>query len=74
MSDIYTLVKNDTAPQIKATITREDDGSVVDFENGTCKLKFRKKIQRRSCLHCLLLMSETILKKALLYFRFLARN
>ena len=43
MSEIYTLVKNDTAPQIKATITREDDGSVVDFENGTCKLKFRKK-------------------------------
>lgn len=43
MSEIYTLVKNDTAPQIKATITREDDGSLVDFENGTCKLKFRKK-------------------------------
>ena len=43
MSETYTLVKNDTAPQIKAKITREDDGSVVDFENGTCKLKFRAK-------------------------------
>ena len=43
MSEIYTLVKKDTAPQIKATLTREDDGSVIDFENGSCALKFRKK-------------------------------
>jgi hypothetical protein len=43
MSTIYTLVKKDTAPQIKATLTREDDGTVIDFENGSCALKFRKK-------------------------------
>ena len=43
MSEIYTLVKKDTAPQIKATLTREDDGTVIDFENGSCALKFRKK-------------------------------
>ena len=43
MSTIYTLVKKDTAPQIKATLTREDDGTLIDFENGSCALKFRKK-------------------------------
>tara|TARA_R100000541_G_scaffold58791_1_gene70594 strand:- start:177 stop:509 length:333 start_codon:yes stop_codon:yes gene_type:complete len=43
MTEIYTLVKKDTAPQIKATLTREDDGSVINFSGGTCVLKFRKK-------------------------------
>ena len=43
MTEIYTLVKKDTAPQIRATLTREDDGSVINFSGGTCVLKFRKK-------------------------------
>jgi len=43
MTDIYTLVKKDTAPQIKATLTREDDGSVINFAGGSCLLKFKKK-------------------------------
>lgn len=43
MTDIYTLVKKDTAPQIQAYLTRENDGSAISFLNGTCKLKFRKK-------------------------------
>ncbi len=33
--EIYTLVQGDTAPQIKATVTREDDGSVVSFAGGS---------------------------------------
>jgi hypothetical protein len=40
---IYQLVKSDQAPQIRAALKREDDNSVVDFENGSCALKFRKK-------------------------------
>lgn len=40
---MYQLVKNDTAPQIKATITREDTGNIVDMSGGTVRLKFRKK-------------------------------
>ena len=43
MSNIYTLVKNDSAPQIKVTLTREDDGTAINFVGGSCKLKFRKK-------------------------------
>ena len=43
MTDLYTLVKKDTAPQIKAALTREDDGSAINFAGGTCVLKFRKK-------------------------------
>ena len=39
----YNLVQGDTAPQIKATITREDDGSAVDFAGGSCSLRFRAK-------------------------------
>tara|TARA_R110000824_G_scaffold362118_1_gene550056 strand:+ start:394 stop:720 length:327 start_codon:yes stop_codon:yes gene_type:complete len=38
---IYKLVSSDTAPQIKATITREDDGSVVNMSGATVVLKFR---------------------------------
>ena len=41
--DIYTLVKGDSAPQIRATVTREDDGAVIDFSGGSCALKFRAK-------------------------------
>ena len=40
---IYQLVKSDQAPQIRAALKREDDDAVVDFENGSCALKFRKK-------------------------------
>jgi len=39
----YPLVQGDTAPQIKATITREDDGTVVDFAGGSGRLRFRAK-------------------------------
>jgi len=40
---IYQLVKSDQAPQIRAALKREDDNSAVNFENGSCALKFRKK-------------------------------
>ena len=40
---IYQLVKSDQAPQIRAVLKREDNDAVVDFENGSCALKFRKK-------------------------------
>lgn len=40
---MYPLVKNDTAPQIKATITRDDTGNVVDMTGATVRLKFRKR-------------------------------
>jgi Ethanolamine utilization protein EutJ (predicted chaperonin) len=39
----YTLVQGDTAPQIAATITRADNGAVVDMSGGVVRLKFRKK-------------------------------
>jgi|TARA_R110000772_G_scaffold226188_1_gene336862 hypothetical protein len=40
---IYQLVQGDQAPQIQAVLTRDDDGSVIDFSGGTCALKFRAK-------------------------------
>ena len=40
---IYQLVQGDTSPQIKATLTRSDDGSVVNCAGGTVVLKFRAK-------------------------------
>tara|TARA_R110002124_G_scaffold283536_2_gene459677 strand:- start:419 stop:748 length:330 start_codon:yes stop_codon:yes gene_type:complete len=40
---IFNLVAKDNAPQVKATITREDDGAVVDLTGATVYLKFRKK-------------------------------
>jgi|TARA_R110000744_G_scaffold152542_1_gene266654 hypothetical protein len=39
----YQLVKNDQAPQVQATLKREDDGSIIDFSGGSCALKFRAK-------------------------------
>jgi hypothetical protein len=39
----YTLVQGDSAPQIAATITRDDNGAVVDMSGGVVRLKFRKK-------------------------------
>jgi hypothetical protein len=38
----YTLVQGDSAPQIKAVITRDDDNSIVDLSGGIVRLKFRK--------------------------------
>jgi len=40
---MYQLVQNDQAPQIRAELTRDDDGSVIDFSGGSCVLKFRAK-------------------------------
>lgn len=39
----YTLVQGDSAPQIKATITRFDTGAAVDFSGGSARMRFRKK-------------------------------
>ena len=40
----YPLVQGDTAPQIEATITREDDGSVVDLTQMLLgRMRFRAK-------------------------------
>ena len=40
---MFKLVKNDQQPQIKATLTREDDGSAISFGAGSAALKFRAK-------------------------------
>ncbi len=40
---MYQLVQNDQAPQIRAALTRDDDGSVINFSGGSCALKFRAK-------------------------------
>tara|TARA_R110000796_G_scaffold31493_2_gene83458 strand:- start:80 stop:403 length:324 start_codon:yes stop_codon:yes gene_type:complete len=40
---MYQLVKGDQAPQIQATLTRDDSGDVVAFSGGSCSLKFRAK-------------------------------
>ena len=40
---IYQLVQGDQAPQIQAVLTRDNDGSVIDFSGGSCALKFRAK-------------------------------
>lgn len=39
----YTLVRGDSAPQIKATITRADTGAAVDFSGGSARMRFRRK-------------------------------
>lgn len=36
------LVQGDTGPQIKATLTRSDTGSVIDISGATTTLNFRK--------------------------------
>lgn len=41
MSTRIKLVQGDTRPQIKATITDENTGTVVDITGATCYLKFR---------------------------------
>jgi hypothetical protein len=40
---MFQLVRNDSAPQIKATVTREDSGAVVDMSGGTVRMRFRAK-------------------------------
>ena len=40
---MYELVKDDTATQIKATLTRDVDGSAIDCSGGAVRLYFRKK-------------------------------
>lgn len=41
---VYPLVQGDTAPQIEATITREDDGSAVDLTAmAQGRMRFRAK-------------------------------
>lgn len=43
MADPIKLVQGDTAPQIKATVTRSDTGDAVDVSDATVKLHFRRK-------------------------------
>ena len=40
---MYELVKDDTATQIKATLTRDADGTAIDCSGGTVRLYFRAK-------------------------------
>lgn len=41
---IYPIVQGDSAPQLEVTLTRDDDGSVVDLTQMlTGKLRFRAK-------------------------------
>ena len=42
MTTIY-LVQDDTGPQIKITVTREDTGTAINVSGGSAKLKVRKK-------------------------------
>lgn len=39
----YKLVQGDTGPQIRAVITRDDTGEVVDMSGATVRLRFRRK-------------------------------
>ena len=39
----YKLVQGDTGPQIKATITRDDTGEVVDMSGATVRLRMRRR-------------------------------
>ena len=40
---MFYLVQSDVGNQIKATVTREDTGDLVDLSDATVRLKFRKK-------------------------------
>lgn len=40
---MFYLVQDDIGTQIKATLTREDDGLAVDLSDATVVLKFRAK-------------------------------
>lgn len=39
----YQLVKDDTAPQIQANLTRQDTGAAIDCSGGTVRMYFRAK-------------------------------
>lgn len=39
----YYLVQGDDAPQIKATLTRDVTGDIIDLTDATVRLKMRKK-------------------------------
>tara|TARA_R110000737_G_scaffold137657_1_gene168596 strand:- start:339 stop:680 length:342 start_codon:yes stop_codon:yes gene_type:complete len=43
VADPIKLVQGDTAPQVKATVTRSDTGAVVDVSDAVVKLHFRRK-------------------------------
>ena len=44
MAEPHKLVQGDTGPQVKATLTRSDDGSAIDLtETSSCQMHFRKK-------------------------------
>ena len=43
MADTLYLVKNDTAANVHATITRQDTGLAVDLSGATTVLKFKKR-------------------------------
>ena len=40
---IHNLTRNDTATQIRAKLYEQDTGNIVDFQYGSCVMKFRKK-------------------------------
>lgn len=40
---MFKLVKDDIGTSVRATLTREHDGSAVDISSATAVLKFRKK-------------------------------
>lgn len=40
---MFYLVKDDVGIQFKATLTREDDGEVVDLRAATVRMRFRAK-------------------------------
>jgi hypothetical protein len=44
MSDPIYLVQGDTAPQIKATLTRSDTGTAQDLTSTTINMHFRKAL------------------------------
>jgi len=43
MAEPILLVRGDTAPQIKATLTRSDTGTVVDLTDATVQMHFKKR-------------------------------
>jgi len=40
---MFYLVKDDVGTQVRATLTREDDGSPVDLRGSTTVMRFRAK-------------------------------
>jgi len=42
MDELYYLVQGDTGPQLRVTLTREDDGLPVDLSEAVPRFKFRR--------------------------------